>query len=111
MEKYIFVQRLLHVAVALKRTRVDVRSAGFFHDWRYSSSSFWSSREREICKSFLDPETSSVKRYVNRLVMDDVVPARVPKAFPAPTKSTPFPDGHTLIRQSMEVVISHVPCI
>ena len=48
------------------------------------------SMQRRICKSFLDPETSSVKRYVNRLVMEDAVPARVPMAFPATSRSILF---------------------
>ena len=47
----------------------------------------------------------NIKRYVTRLVMVDAVPARMPMAFPAPTKSLPF----SLLRNSNRNVAYGTP--
>ena len=62
----------------------------------------------------------NIKRHVNKLVIVDAVPAGVPMAFPAPTKSIPFPKirnfnrGNKVPRATWLVdatfVVTHLEC-
>ena len=53
----------------------------------YANSLFGATVLYEDCVLWLE---NNIKRYVNRHVMVDAVPAGVQMAFPAPTKSIPF---------------------